>query len=48
MNPSIDWVRIAQGFGIPGVSVGTAEALARELGRALAEPGPHLIEMLLP
>jgi acetolactate synthase-1/2/3 large subunit len=48
MNPSIDWVRIAQGFGVPGMSVGTAEDLARELGRALAEPGPHLVEMLLP
>jgi len=47
-KPPIDWVRIAQGFGVPGVTVSTAEALARELGRALIEPGPHLIEMLLP
>lgn len=47
-NPSIDWVKISQGFGVPGVSVSTAEDLARELGKALAEPGPHLIEMLLP
>jgi acetolactate synthase-1/2/3 large subunit len=47
-NPAIDWVKIAQGFGIPGVTVSTAEDLARELKKALAEPGPHLIEMLLP
>ncbi len=47
-NPPIDWVRIAQGFGVPGVTVSTAKDLARELGRALSEPGPHLIEMLLP
>jgi acetolactate synthase-1/2/3 large subunit len=47
-KPPIDWVRIAQGFGVPGVSVSTAEDLARELGKALIEPGPHLIEMLLP
>jgi acetolactate synthase I/II/III large subunit len=47
-KPPIDWVRIAQGFGVPGVTVSTAEALAQELGRALIEPGPHLIEMLLP
>ncbi len=47
-NPSIDWVKISQGFGVPGVSVSTAEDLARELGRALDETGPHLIEMLLP
>ncbi len=47
-NPAIDWVKIAHGFGVPGVTVSAAEDLARELGRALAEPGPHLIEMLLP
>jgi acetolactate synthase-1/2/3 large subunit len=47
-KPPIDWVRISQGFGVPGVSVSTAEDLARELGKALIEPGPHLIEMLLP
>ncbi len=47
-NPPIDWVKIAQGFGIPGVMVSTAEDLGRELSKALAEPGPHLIEMLLP
>ena len=47
-KPPIDWVRLAQGFGVPGVTVSTAEDLTRELGKALAEPGPHLIEMLLP
>jgi acetolactate synthase-1/2/3 large subunit len=47
-NPSIDWVKLAQGFGVPGVTVSTAENLAKELGKALVEPGPHLIEMLLP
>jgi acetolactate synthase-1/2/3 large subunit len=47
-KPPIDWVRVAQGFGVPGVTVNTAEDLARELGKALLEPGPHLIEMLLP
>jgi len=47
-NPPIDWVRIAQGFGVPGITVSKAEDLARELGKALIEPGPHLIEMLLP
>jgi acetolactate synthase-1/2/3 large subunit len=47
-NPPIDWVKVAQGFGVPGVTVSTAEDLVREMGKALAEPGPHLIEMLLP
>ena len=46
-NPAIGWVEIARGFGVPGVIVSSAESLARELGKALAEPGPHLIEMLL-
>jgi acetolactate synthase-1/2/3 large subunit len=45
-NPTIDWVKIAEGFGVPAVSVNTAEELAREIGKALAEPGPHLIEMM--
>ena len=48
IKPPIDWVKIAQGFGVPGVVVSTAEDLARELSKALTEPGPHLIEMLLP
>ncbi len=47
-RPSIDWVKIAGGFGVPGTAVDTAEDLARELRRALVEPGPHLIEMVLP
>jgi acetolactate synthase-1/2/3 large subunit len=47
-NPPADWVKICQGFGVPGVNVSTAEDLGRELKKALAEPGPHLIEMLLP
>lgn len=47
-GPPIDWVRLARGFGVPAVSVHTCEALAKELRIALAEPGPRLIEMVLP
>ncbi len=43
-NPHLDWVQLAGGFGVPGVCVETAEALDRELVRALGEPGPRLIE----
>jgi acetolactate synthase-1/2/3 large subunit len=46
-NPSIDWVNISRGMGVPAASVETAEGLASELTRALSEPGPHLIEMVL-
>ena len=43
-NPELDWVSLSRGLGVPGVAVETGEELARELGRAFAEPGPHLIE----
>lgn len=46
-HPEIDWVRLAGGFGVPASRVETAQALAQELARAVAEPGPHLIEALL-
>ena len=47
-TPPIDWVSLARGFGVPAASVDTVEGLARELSIGLAEPGPRLIEMLLP
>jgi acetolactate synthase I/II/III large subunit len=47
-HPAIGWVEMARGLGVPGVTVASAEDLARELRKALTEPGPHLIEMLLP
>ena len=46
-NPPIDWPSLSRGLGVPGVAVETAEDLARELTKALKEPGPHLIEMIL-
>lgn len=41
----IDWVNIGKGMGVPSVKVTTAEALAEELGKALYEKGPNLIQM---
>jgi acetolactate synthase-1/2/3 large subunit len=46
-QPSIDWVNLAQGMGVPGVRVETAEDLARELAHALGEAGPRLIEAVV-
>jgi acetolactate synthase-1/2/3 large subunit len=46
-NPDLDWVALAKGIGVPGVRVETAEALSKELDRALKESGPELIEMLM-
>lgn len=45
--PPVNWVDIARGFGVPGARVDTAEGLTGELGRALSNPGPYLIEMIL-
>lgn len=45
-RPVIDFVAIARGFGIPGNRCDTVDGFAREFRRALAEPGPHLIEVL--
>ena len=46
-EPAIDWVSLAKGMGVPGARVETAEDLARELERTLAEAGPRLIEAIL-
>jgi acetolactate synthase-1/2/3 large subunit len=47
-SPPLDWVKLASGMGVAAVSVADAEGFVRELRRALAEPGPHLIEAVLP
>jgi acetolactate synthase-1/2/3 large subunit len=44
-NPAIGWVQISKGMGVPAVAVDSCETLAKELKKALDEPGPHLIEM---
>jgi acetolactate synthase-1/2/3 large subunit len=46
-DPWPDWTQLARGFGVPAVRVEDAESLWKELERALAEPGPHLIEIPL-
>ena len=46
-NPPLNWVKIGEGFGVPAVAVDNAEALARELERALTHKGPHLIEAII-
>jgi acetolactate synthase-1/2/3 large subunit len=43
----IDWVKLGEAQGVPSVSVNTCEALADAMEKALAEEGPHLIEMQL-
>ena len=40
----LDWVGLAKGHGVPGVRVTNADDLMLEMKKAMAEPGPHLIE----
>lgn len=44
-RPTLDWVELATGFGVPASRAHTTTELHAQLERALAEPGPHLIEM---
>jgi acetolactate synthase-1/2/3 large subunit len=46
-GPELDFVSLAQGMGVPGTRATTAEELADQLQKALAEPGPHLIDAVL-
>jgi acetolactate synthase I/II/III large subunit len=47
-RPTLDFARIAQGMGVHGVRVGSAEELLGALEYALSMPGPHLIEAVVP
>jgi acetolactate synthase-1/2/3 large subunit len=45
--PRVDWTALARGFGVPGVRAEDAAELDSAFARAMAEPGPHLIEAVL-
>lgn len=47
-SPTMDFVHIAEGMGVPARRVGTAEELADALRWAFSESGPHLIEAIMP
>src|SRR3954451_5608335 len=47
-GPDLDFVKIADGLGVPAVRVDSGEQLNAALDRAIAEPGPHLIEAVVP
>jgi acetolactate synthase-1/2/3 large subunit len=42
-RPTIDWVKLAQGFGVPAEAVTDTDGLHDALGRSFATPGPTLI-----
>jgi acetolactate synthase I/II/III large subunit len=46
-GPDIDFVPIAQGLGVPAQRATTGEQLTDAITRAVSEPGPHLIEVVI-
>ena len=47
-RPALDFTALATGMGVPASRATTATEFAAQLGKALAEPGPHLIEAVIP
>jgi acetolactate synthase I/II/III large subunit len=47
-SPTMDFVKISEGMGVPARRVSTAEEFAEALSAAFAEPGPHLIDAVVP
>ncbi len=47
-DPDLDFVKLGTGFGVASRRVDTAEQLTSALEEALGDPGPHLIEAVLP
>jgi acetolactate synthase I/II/III large subunit len=47
-KPDIDFAALAGGMGVPATRANTAGELADQLRNALAEPGPHVIEAVVP
>jgi acetolactate synthase-1/2/3 large subunit len=47
-RPPLDFVALAEGMGVPAQRAETADELTAALERALGEPGPHLVDAILP
>jgi acetolactate synthase-1/2/3 large subunit len=47
-GPDLDFVAMSKGMGVPASRATTADELADQFAKALAEPGPHLIEAMVP
>jgi acetolactate synthase-1/2/3 large subunit len=47
-RPDLDFVSLAKGMGVQACRAETAEQFTEQFERALAEPGPHVIDALLP
>ena len=47
-GPNLDFVALGNGMGVPSGRADSCEGLLEQLERAIAEPGPHLIEVVIP
>ena len=47
-DPDLDFVKLGAGLGVASRRVDTAEQLTDALDQAIADPGPHLIEAVIP
>lgn len=47
-NPNLDWVKLAEGMGVPGSRAGTCEEFTDQLQDAIRTGDPRLIEVILP
>jgi acetolactate synthase-1/2/3 large subunit len=47
-RPDLDFVALAEGMGVPATRADDAESFTEQFERALAEPGPHLIDAVVP
>jgi acetolactate synthase I/II/III large subunit len=46
-RPDLDWVKLAEGLGVPAGLAETTDGFHALLAKAIAQPGPHLIEVRL-
>jgi acetolactate synthase I/II/III large subunit len=47
-RPDLDFAALAQGMGVPAARATTADELVTALERGLTEPGPYLVDAVLP
>ncbi|AEC20139.1 hypothetical protein PT7_1599 [Pusillimonas sp. T7-7] len=47
-GPNVDWQALSASFGVPSKRVASVSDLRRTFQAAIAEPGPRLIEVMLP
>jgi acetolactate synthase-1/2/3 large subunit len=44
-RPTLDWVALAKGMGVPGRAVSNVDDFNKALAEGIAEQGPRLIEV---